>query len=64
MKHSEVRIMKSVRQSTGEKRYIPYVNNKPLLLSWTKRTLAEVYGNRVFERYIRLLMAKTAIIKK
>lgn len=64
MKHSEVRIMKSVRQSTGEKRYIPYVNNKPLLLSWDTVTRAQVYGNRVFERYVRLLMAKAAIIKK
>lgn len=41
-----------------EKVYTPVVGGKPLHFSWKTRTHAELYGERVFFRYIRLMQAR------
>ena len=44
----KVELVKS--PSTKEKRYVPWVGEKQLLLSWKTRLYAETYGNAVAAR--------------
>lgn len=47
-------IFKVKHPGTGEKWYVPYIDKKPLRLSWPTKTKAEAYGSLVLERYLRL----------
>ena len=43
--------------ATEEKRYVPKVGGKRLLLSWDTRTMAEIYARAIAARYQKLTIA-------
>lgn len=61
---ASVKLVKSL--ATGEKRYIPKVGEKQLLLSWNTRLRAETYGDAVAMRCKRMarLINKQLLEKK
>lgn len=64
-KHTvSVKLVKSL--ATGEKRYIPEIGEKQLLLSWNTRLRAETYGDTVAARCKRMarLINKQLLEKK
>lgn len=44
--------------ATGRKFYTPAVMGRPLRMAFHKKTLAELYATRIYNRYVRLLVAK------
>ncbi len=57
-----VNLVKSL--ATGEKRYIPRVGEKQLLLSWNTRSKAEIYGDAVSARCKRMAALRNKQLRK